>query len=248
MNPFGWRAIAPRASAIAVLVAIAAVQAPAMAQPVQSAAPPAVTVTGTATVTVANDQLQAWLRAEAENPNAAAAASQVNAAIARALADARAFPAVKAATIGYSTQQIVEKGKPTRWQVTQTLSLESSDFTAATTLITRLQDSDGLLLSGMSFSLADKTRRDAEDGVTRQAIRMWQSRADQAARALGFASWRVGHVSVQSGDGGRPRPLMRAQASTAGFAPVAVEAGTADVSVTVSGDAVLESPVPAPTR
>ena len=248
MKTIGARAGAPQAWALAALMAIAAASTPSTAQPVPPAAPPAVTVTGTATATVANDELQAWLRAEAENPSAATAASQVNAAVARALADARSFPAVKAATIGYSTQQIVEKGKPSRWQVTQTVSLESSDFTAVTMLITKLQDSDGLLLSGMSFSLADTTRRDAEDGVTRAAIRMWQSRADQAARALGFASWRVGHVSVQSGDGGRPRPLMRAQASTAGFAPVAVEAGTTDVSVTVSGDAVLESTGPMPTR
>jgi len=50
--------------------------------------PPAVTVSASSTATVQNDHLQAWLRAEAENANPAAAASQVNAVIAKALAEA----------------------------------------------------------------------------------------------------------------------------------------------------------------
>jgi predicted secreted protein len=209
------------------------------------AAPPqsTVSVSASSTVTVQNDRLQAWLRAEAENANPAAAASQVNAAIAKALASVKAYPAIKVATAGYSTQQISDKQKPNRWRVVQSLSLDSGDFTAAATLISRLQDDDGLLLSGMGFSLADKTRRDAEDSVTQQAIKSWQARAQQAAIGLGFGGWRPGHVTVQTGDGGRAYPLMRAQAmaSPAGSAPVVIEAGTTDVSVTVSGEVVLDS-------
>lgn len=239
MNAIKWHGL--RALAIAAPGVIG--MAPAAAQLPLSPPPPAVTVTASATATVANDRLQAWLRVEAENASAAAAASQANAVVAKALAGARSYPAAKVATIGYSTQQIVDKGKPSRWRVTQTVSLDSADFTAAATLITKLQDEDGLLLSGMGFSLAEKTRRDAEDGVTRQAIRSWQSRAEQAAQALGFGSWRIGHVSVQTGDGGRPYPVLRAQATSSGLAPapVALEAGTTDVTVSVTGDAVLES-------
>jgi predicted secreted protein len=211
--------------------------------------PSAVTVSASSTVTVQNDRLQAWLRAESENANPAAAASQVNAAIAKALAVAKAYPAIKVATAGYSTQQISDKQKPNRWRVTQSLSLDSGDFTAAATLITRLQDDNGLLLSGMAFSLADKTRRDAEDSVTQQAIKSWQARAQQAALGLGFPEWHPGHVTVQTGDGGRAYPIMRAQAmaGSGGSAPVAVEGGTTDVSVTVSGEAIL-APITVPTR
>jgi predicted secreted protein len=211
--------------------------------------PSAVAVTASATVTVQNDRLQAWLSAEAENANPAAAASQVNATVAKALASAKAYPAVKLATAGYSTQQILDKQKPNRWRVVQTLRLDSSDFTAAATLISRLQDEDGLLLSSMGFSLTDKTRRDAEYSVTQQAIKSWQARAQQAALGLGFAGWRPGHVAVQTGDAGRPYPVMRAQtlAGPAAAAPVALEAGTTDVSVTVSGEAVVDT-ARVPTR
>jgi len=211
--------------------------------------PSAVAVTAQVTVTVQYDRLQAWQRAEAENADPAAAASQVNGTIAKALASAKAYPAVKVATAGYSTQQISDKQKPNRWRVVQTLSLDSSDFTAAATLISRLQDEGGLLLSGMGFSLNDKTRRDAEDSVTHQAIKSWQARAQQAATGLGFLGWRPGHISVETGDAGRGYPVMRAQtmASSAGTAPVALEAGTTDVSVTVSGDAVVDTTA-VPTR
>ena len=208
----------------------------------QSPMVPTVSVAATATATVTNDRLQASLRTEAENVSPAAAASQVNVTIAKAIADAKAYPGIKVATAGYSTQQIAEKGKPTRWRVVQSITLDASDFTAAATLMSKLQDENGLLLSGMSFSLAEKTRRDAEDSVTQQAIKSWQARAQQAAQGLGFASWRVGHVSVQATGGGPVFPMMRTQGMSAMAAPpVALEAGTTDVTVTVSGDALLDS-------
>ena len=241
---------ASRIVAVAAGVGLAAAGAANLHAQVPSATPSqsAVTVSASSTVTVQNDRLQAWLRTEAESANPAAAASQVNTAMAKALASAKAYPTVKVATAGYSTQQVSDKPKPNRWRVVQTLSLDSGDFTAATTLISRLQDDDGLLLSGMGFSLADKTRRDAEDSVTQQAIKSWQARAQQAANGLGFAGWRPGHVTVQTGEAGRVYPMMRAQAmSSAGAAPVAIEAGTTDVSVTVSGEAILDSAT-GPTR
>ena len=239
------------ASVVASILLFASPIAPSLAQapqvpPFPQLPPPvpisSVAVTATATATVANDRLQAWLRTEAENVSPAAAAAQVNAASAKALAEAKAYPSIQVATMGYSTQQISERGKPTRWRVSQTITVDASDFTAAATLLSKLQDDNGLLLSNMSFSIADKTRRDTEDRITQQAIQAWQARAQQAAQALGFAKWRVGRVSVQTG-GGPPVPVMRAQAMSAMAAPpVALEAGTTEVTVTVSGDAVLDSP------
>jgi predicted secreted protein len=220
------------AAACASVSALAQVPAPAQ---------PMVSVTGSATATVINDRLQAWMHAEAESPNAATAASQVNAAIAKALAVAKGYASVKVVTAGYSTQQVSDKVKAQRWHVSQSISLDSGDFTAAAALISRLQDENGLLLSGMGFSLADKTRREAEDSVTQQAISQWQARAQQAGHALGFATWKPGHVTVQTGDGGRVFPMPRAMAMSASAnAPVAFEAGTTEVTVTVSGEALLQ--------
>jgi hypothetical protein len=59
-----------------------------------------------------------------------------------------------------------------------------------------------------------------------------------------LAAWRPGRVTVQANDGGRVYPMARAQAlgASSAAAPVALEAGTTDVTVTVSGEALLEQP------
>lgn len=238
-------------SSIARLIAIAMLSPPAMAAdlpppPAFAPAPaPMVAVTGAATATVPNDRMHAQLRAEAEAPTATAGANEVNAKIAQALARAKSVQGVEARTAGYSTWQVNEKGKPARWRVVQTLALEGSDFGELATLITRLQE-DGLLLSGMNFSVRTDTRRRTEDALTQQAIRSWQARVELAAASLGYGSWRPGRVSVSSGDVvGRPEPMLRAQiAAAAPIAPVAVEGGTTDITITVSGDAVLDKPAP----
>ena len=223
--------------AIAGAAGLARAQTPAPAQP-------SVTVSASATATLTNDRLQAWLRAEAENASASAAASQVNAAIAKALADAKAFPSLKVASAGYSTYQVSDKAKAQRWHVVQTIAVDTGDFNAAAAFITKMQDENGLLLSGMGFTLSEKARHEAENSVTQQAIKTWQERAQQAAQGLGFGVWRTGRVSVQTSDGGRVYPVARAQAmaAPAAVAPVALEAGTTDVTVTVSGEALLEQP------
>jgi len=205
---------------------------------------PSVAVTGAATGTVQNDRMQATVRVEAENASAADAASDVNARMAKALSRAKSVPAVDAKSAGYSTWQTWEKGRPSKWKVVQSLQLTSTDFAALAALISRLQDEEGLLISGMGFSVFPETRRKAEDALTREAIRSWQQRAATAADALGYASWRAGRVTVTTGDAiavPRSEIMMRAQAAPAGGAPVAVEGGTTELTVTVTGDAMLDN-------
>jgi predicted secreted protein len=231
--------------AVATLLAAnaALAQQPAAATPPAS---PSVTVTGAATTNVQNDRMTAMVRAEAEQTSPGAAAADVNARMAKALAAAKAVHGVETRSAGYSTWQQWEKGKPGKWRVAQTVSLTGADFPALAALLTRLQDEDGLLVSSISFSLAPETRRRAEDALTRDAIRAWQQRAATAAEALGFAAWRPGQVSVSTGDHAPPQPrfdmMARAGAAPAASPPVAVESGTTELTVTVSGDAVLDKP------
>jgi predicted secreted protein len=207
-------------------------------------AQPIVNVTASATKPVANDRMQAVLRAEADRPDAAQAANDVNTRMARALAHAKAVPGVDARTAGYSSYPISEPNVPIRWRVTQTLVLESRDFVALSALVSQLQGTDGLLLSGLEFSVGPAARRSAEDALTHEAIRSWQRRADLAARAFGANGYRAGRVTIQTNDFGGPRPMYKAGgvAAAASVAPVPIEGGTTDVTVTVSGEAILETP------
>jgi predicted secreted protein len=229
------------------LAALLAANASLAQQPPAPAFPPSpsVTVTGAATTKVQNDRMQAMVRAESEQTTAGAAAADVNTRMAKALAAAKAAPGVEAKSAGYSTWQQWEKGKPGKWRVSQTLSLTGADFPALAALLTRLQDEDGLLVSSIAFSLAPETRRRAEDALTKEAIGAWQQRAATASEALGFAAWRPGRVSVSTGDFA-PQPrfemMARAGAAAAPAPPVAVEGGTTELTVTVTGDAVLDKP------
>ena len=235
----------PRASA-AMCIAMLAVAAQVAAQPVPPAGmpprPPAVTLSASATASVPNDRMLAWMRAEADNADAATAAGVVNSRMAKALALARGTKGIEASTSGYSSHQITDKNQPPRWRVAQTLKLEGGDFTALSALITKLQAEGGMVVDGTQFSVSDTSRKKAEDGLTQQAIKSWQARATEAARGFGFDGWRVGSVAIQTGESFRPQPVMRAMAFEAKSAPVAVEAGNADITVTVSGEALLDAP------
>ena len=229
-----------------VLVACVVIAAPGLARAADAAAP-VVNVSASATASVANDRVYAWLRAEADNADPAKAAADVNARMAKALARAKAVAGVEAATSGYSSYQVTEKSQPTRWRVAQTLTLDGADFAAMATLVSKLQADDALVLSGMNFAVSTDARRRAEDALTQQAIKGWQARAQNAANGFGYQAWRAGKVAIQTGDFARPTPMYRqsSMALAASAPPVAIEAGNTDVTVTVTGEAVLDSARPA---
>ena len=203
---------------------------------------PVVSLSASATLSVPNDRVYAWLRAEVENADPARAAADVNARMARALARAKTVTGVEAATSGYSSYQITDRNQPARWRVAQTLTLEGSDFAAMAALVAKLQADDLLVLSGMNFAVSPEARRRAEDSLTQQAIKAWQVRAQNAATGFGFQTWRTGKVAIQTGDFARPTPMVRqgVSAMAASAPPVTIEAGNTDVTVTVSGEAVLD--------
>lgn len=210
--------------------------------PYESPAHPVVTVTASASRDVTNDRMTAVLRAEADDMDASRAANQVNQRMARALAHAKAQAGVEARTAGYSSYQVSEPNKPARWRVSQSLSLESSDFVALSALVSKLQGDDRLLLSGVAFDVSPQARRTVENELTVDAIRRWQERAQIAARAFGAEHYRAGRVTVQTNELGRPQPMFKAGvAASASVAPISVEGGTSEVTVAVSGEAILDA-------
>jgi predicted secreted protein len=224
-----------------LLIALLAVaSAHASAADTATPAVPTVSVTASATMSVANDRMHAWLRAEVDNADPARAAADVNGRIGKAIARAKAAQGVEVRTSGYSSYQVTDKANVTRWRVQQSISLESSDFAALAALLTKMQAEDTLVMSGMTFDVSKDARRKAEDALTQEAIKGWQARAQSASKALGFDAWRVGRVNVMSGEPPmRPQPMMRMAAAGAGAPPVNAEGGNTDITVTVTGDAVL---------
>ena len=212
-------------------------------QPIITDAPtpqPIVTVSASASAKVANDRMHAVLRAEADNADAGAAANIVNAKIGKAMDEARAVTGVDVSSAGYSTYQVSEPNHPPHWRVVQSITLDGKDFASIAALVTRLQ-AQGLLLSGLDFSVSRDARRAAEDRLTGEAIHAWQQRAQAAAQGFGSGGWRAGRVSIQTSESGGPRPMFRAAAASAAPAPISVEGGESEVTVSVSGEAILDT-------
>lgn len=90
-------------------------------------------------------------------------------------------------------------------------------------------------VGGVRFDVDDKDK--AEVQARELAVKDAKSKADAAARAAGFKLGRV--INYSEGGGAEPRPVMYDMAKssvpiTGGGAPTEVEAGSSELSVTVS--------------
>lgn len=221
---------------------------PANAQPVvsQPAEPRGTTLSlsETAEREVTPDLLRARLAAEASGDTAAKAQAQVNAALEKAVAKAKAA-GLQVATGGYTTWEDAPRGPngqltgPPRWRASAQFSITWKDSAKLLEAAGTLQQ-DGLLLQGLSFEVSRELRRSLEDDLTREAIARLKARAELGAAALGqaFAGWQ----QVRIGGGlQQPQPRMMAMAMSAKAmaAPVA-EPGSQTVSLTIEGDARLQ--------
>jgi predicted secreted protein len=187
---------------------------------------------------VENDQLVAVLAAEAQGANPAELAEAVNKKMAAALKGAKEVPSVKVRSGNYQT--FPQRGKDGRiegWQVSQELRLEAGDVAAAARLIGQLQQS--LNVRSMAMRLAPQTRRQVEESLIGEAVAAFDARADLMRKALKAKGYGVRELNLGTAGGG-PRPMPMEFAAAARAAPVALEAGVSQVTVTVSGSIQLQ--------
>ena len=186
---------------------------------------------------VPNDLLIAVLAVDAEGPDPAHLAGAVNKTMQHALELARGVREVRARSAGYQTWLVTDKARISRWRVRQELRLESSDIAAASALIGKLQSI--LVVSQLSLSVSDESRRQAENALIGEAIAAFEERARVVRDAMKARSYRVRELQVAGG--AQPRPMlaqMRALASE--VALPAIEAGTSRILITVSGTIQLQ--------
>lgn len=197
-----------------------------------------VTFSVSAGAEVANDTLTAVLAAQRDGPSPRRLGTEVNQAMAWALARAKDVPGVQAQTLDYRTQPIYQKGTMSGWRVTQSLRLESRDPAALADLVGALQEQ--LVVQRVEYEPSRATRKAAEDRLIGEALAGFQTRARLVAEGLARRGWRLVRLDVAS-SGGEPAPLprMRAMAAADGAPPATLEAGTQTLTVTVSGEIEL---------
>ena len=186
---------------------------------------------------VPNDLLGAVLAAEAEGADPALLAGEVNRAMQAALAAGKAYRSVNLRSGGYQTLPVYDKGKVVRWRVRQELRLQSTDLSAATELIGKLQAS--LTVRSMALSVSPELRRQAENALYGEALAAFEERARLVRDAMKAKAYRVRDLDVSGSGGGAPVPVFARAALAAPSAP-AVEAGSTLISVAVSGTIQLQ--------
>lgn len=219
----------------------------ASAQPAPPTAPQnVVALTAAATAQVAQDWLTVVLSTTREGNEPAALQGQLKQALDAALTEARraartaAPQELEVQTGGFALNpRYGRDGRMNGWSGRAELILQGRDTAAVAQLAGRIQTMN---VASTGFSLSREAREKIESQVVAEAIARFRARADEVSRAFGFASWSLREVSVQTEmPNGLPQPRMRvATAMTmATDEAVPVEAGKAQVSVTVTGSVML---------
>ena len=198
------------------------------------------------TVQVQQDLLVLTLAATKEAADAAGVQTQLKQALDAALAEARraAQPQqmdVRTGAFGMYPRY-GKDGKITGWQGRAELVLEGRDFPRITATAGKIQS---MSISQIAFDLSREARAKVETEAQAHAIEAFKARASELARGFGFGGYTLREVAVNSNEmSPGPRPRMMAMeakaASYASDAPVPVEAGKAQVVVTVAGSVQLK--------
>ncbi|HUC09639.1 MAG TPA: SIMPL domain-containing protein [Stellaceae bacterium] len=195
-------------------------------------------LTQTAERKVVRDLLRVELRAEATGADPLALQAAVNRRMASALDRARQVQGVEVETGNYEVNEELPQNAAPRWRASQSLILTGRAADAELKLAGVLQ-SEGLLMSSISYQVSPETVRGAEEDLTAEALAGLAQRASSVAErvhlsVLRYRDLRVGNAETD----GQPIPRFAAVAMAA---PVA-EPGEAVVRVTVSADLLLGPP------
>jgi predicted secreted protein len=188
-----------------------------------------------ASAEVTYDEAIATLAYDAQGAAAAELDDAASRAIGSALKEAKQVKEVTARTGQFSSFPVYGKDQQvTGWRVRAELVIESSDFKALSELTGRLAGK--LAVGNVNYVLSTATRKAIEAKLTGDAIAAYRDKAQAAARNFGYAKYRIREVTVGSGGAVQPRAMgMQLAGKFAQAAPLPIEAGSATVTVTVSG-------------
>ncbi len=218
---------------------------PALAQPLSAVPRDVVQFSATATLEARQDQLSVTLRATREGSDPAVVQQQLKAVLDAALAEARPAAQPGGLEVRSGAFSLYPRsnrdGRISAWQGSAELLLSGNDLERIAALAGRIQ---GMAVAQLVFGLSREQRERLEQQAQAQAIERFRARAGEIARGFGFSGYSLREIHINSQEQGaqiRPRFLaMEAKTSMASEAPLPVEAGQAQVQVTVSGSVQLK--------
>ena len=184
---------------------------------------------------VPNDQLTVLLSAEEEGKGAAKIADKINKDMDWALNKSKTHKDIETRTLSYNTYPVYDKRTVVAWRATQQLELKSTNITELSELVGDLQER--LQVKNMSFSPTKETRKRYEDELIEEAMIAFKQRVELVKKHMDSKNVRIVNIHVNTG-GGYSRPVYaenRMLSMSSSKSAPAVEAGTSNITVTVSG-------------
>ncbi|MCF6235931.1 MAG: SIMPL domain-containing protein [Gammaproteobacteria bacterium] len=202
-----------------------------------------VNLSATASDEIKNDILVAMLYAQEEGRYPNNLADRVNEKISKAVEKAKQQAEIKVQTLAYRTNPYYKKQKIAGWRVRQSIRLESKNFSQLSQLIGDLQES--LALEQVSYQVSLERRAEAENRVITKAITAFKERAGIISQQLGFVSYKLIDVNVNTSGGypvmqGRMSSEMYAKDGLRQMAAPTLEGGTQTIQVNINGRVELQ--------
>ncbi|MCL6240726.1 SIMPL domain-containing protein [Acinetobacter amyesii] len=200
-----------------------------------------VNIQADATRQVSNDQMHAVLYIEKSNKQPAELATQINQLMTQAVNTARKYPAVKIETGSQSTYPIYDNDsrKLKEWRGRAEVRLESTDFKAASQLVSELQQN--FQTQSISFSVSDAQRKKVENELMVEASKNFQQRAQTLSRAWNKSGYNLVNINLNTSNyGGQPVPRMAMMKAAAADAIPEQEMAGGESKITVNANGTIQ--------
>lgn len=192
-----------------------------------------------ATRLVSNDEMQAVLYIEKSNKQPAALAEQITVLMNQAMALGKKYPQVKLKTGTQNTYPIYdnENRKLKEWRGRAEVKIESTDFKAASQLISELQQN--FQTQSINFNVSDLQRKKVENELIVEASTHFQQRAQMLSQVWKKPTYELVTLNINTNRAyAQPMMMMRSSmlAKSDSIAqPQEVSAGESTITVNAEG-------------
>ena len=223
---------------LATLMISAAVSSNLFAQSSDSLNYNVVNLQAEATRQVSNDEMHAVLFIEKSNKQPAVLSSQINQLMNQAMQLAKKYPQVKVETGSQTTYPVYDNdsSKLKEWRGRAEINIESTDFKAASQLVSELQQS--FQTESINFTVSDAQRKKVENELMVEASKNFQQRAQLLSQTWNKSGYNLVNLNLNTSNH-YPQPMMRASMAKFANAEVAdaqnVAAGESKITVNANG-------------
>lgn len=221
------------------LILASALTTPAFAQQNEQLNYNLVNIQAEAARKVSNDEMHAVLYIEKSNKQPAELAVQITQLMNQAMASAKKYPQVKVETGSQTTYPIYDNDsrKLKEWRGRAEIQIESTDFKAASQLVSDLQQN--FQTQSINFSVSDAQRKKVENELMVEASKNFQQRAQALSQAWNKSGYNLVNLNLNTNNS-YPQPIMM-RASMAKFSGAEaadaqdVAAGESKITVNANG-------------